>query len=48
MDWINVLFALATKPRRVNAFVPRHYLGRLEPSSAKIEGLNENERDKLY
>ena len=30
---VNVLFALATKPRSVNASVPRHYLGRLDLNS---------------
>ena len=30
-----------------SASLPRHYLGRLELNSMKIDGLNENERDKL-
>ena len=35
---VNALFALATKPRILNAPVPRHYLGRLELNSAKTDG----------
>ena len=44
---VNSLFALATKPRSLIASRPRHYLGGLELNSAKIDDLNENERDKL-
>lgn len=41
---VNTLFALATKPRTLNASVPTHYLSRFEPNSAKMDD-DENERD---
>jgi len=41
---VNTLFALATKPRTLNASVPTHYLSRFELNSAKMDD-DENERD---
>jgi hypothetical protein len=41
---VNTLFALATKPRTLNASGLTHYFSRFEPNSAKMDD-DENERD---